>query len=974
MLLIAFFALIFANVMTAAEKYSITKQTDKSGREYSAVVDDPLKVRIYTLKNGMKVYLSVNKDEPRLQTYIAVKAGSTYDPKETTGLAHYLEHMMFKGTSKIATLDWQKESAMLNQISDLFEQHKNTTDTEKKKAIYAKIDSLSFLAAKLAVPSEYDKLVTSLGAKGTNAYTSNERTVYINDIPSNEFEKWLKLESERFSSLVLRLFHTELETVYEEFNMYQDQDWARVSETMQSALYKKHPYGTQTTIGKPEHLKNPSMVNIHNYFNAYYVPNNMAMCISGDIDPDEAITLIDKYFGSKPAGNPPKFNSPVEDPITEPIIREVFGPDMEAVNIAFRFNGFNTDHRKYVTLIDYLLNNSKAGLIDLNLVQKQRVQSAGCSPHFMIYYGQHEFDGRPREGQSLEDVKDLLLNEIEKVKRGEFDDWLLEACINDFRLGQMRAMESNRIAHTFVNYFANLSEWNEYLKFNDEMEKITKQDIVKFANEHYGNNYVVVYKRIGKDTTIVKVDKPKLTAIEVNRDAQSEFFKEFMGIKSGNLKPEFVDFDKAISREKLKSGIELATIKNPTNEIFNLYYVFDMGKYNDKILPLAVNYLPLLGTSKYSAENLQKEFFKLGISMGVSAGSERSYVYISGLQKNFIRGLELLEHVLAEVEPDPATYHSYVETILKDRADVKLNRNAILWSGMFNYGKYGQKNPFTDIIPEKELHSINPFDLADKIREINSYKHKIFYYGPASPKLIASALDNHHKTPTPLKDYPTAVKYAELPSEKPLVYFVDYDMVQVNILLLSKNKIFDKALMPDIRVFNEYFGSGLSSIVFQEIRESKALAYSAFSAFTTPNKPDESHYIYGFVGTQADKMKTATDALMELMNKMPRAEKQFNASKESIIKKIESERIIKSGIYWNYLSNLDKGIKNDIRKDIYEKVQKTNLDAFEKFFNQHVKGKNFTYLIIGKRADVDMNVLKQIGEVKEVTLEELFGY
>jgi len=261
---------------------------------YQSFENDPMHVRIYTLDNGLKVYISVNHDEPRIQTLIAVRAGSTYDPDDATGLAHYLEHMMFKGTSQIATVNWPEEQKLLQQISNLYEQHRNEKNEAKKKAIYHQIDSLSGVAAQYACPNEYDKMVSSIGATGTNAYTSDERTVYINDIPSNELEKWAFLESERFSQLVLRLFHTELETVFEEFNRGQDNDMTQLWQTLFKTAFKKHGYGTHTTIGRGEDLKNPSMVKIHEFFDKYYVPNNMAICLAGDLNPDEAIQVINK--------------------------------------------------------------------------------------------------------------------------------------------------------------------------------------------------------------------------------------------------------------------------------------------------------------------------------------------------------------------------------------------------------------------------------------------------------------------------------------------------------------------------------------------------------------------------------------------------------------------------------------------------------------------------------------------------------
>ena len=916
----------------------------------------------------------MNKDAPRVQTYIAVKAGSTYDPSETTGLAHYLEHMMFKGSDEIATVNWEEEKVLLETISDLYEQHKATDDPEEKKAIYRKIDSVSNVAAQFAAANEYDKMVSSIGASGTNAYTTHERTVYMNNVPSNELDKWMQLESERFSQLVLRLFHTELETVYEEFNMYQDYDWAKADETLLENLFPKHPYGQQTTIGKPEHLKNPSMVNIHNYHDTYYVPNNMAVCLSGDFDMEETIKMIDEHFGKlKPNDNLKENVLPKEDPITAPVIKEVLGPDEESLTFAYRFDGYNSTDRKYVTMIDYMLNNSKAGLIDLDLVQSQKVLSAGCNTTFLKDYGYHEFMGRPREGQTLEEVRDLILNEIEKIKKGEFEDWLPEAVVNNMKLSRMRSVESNSRAHTFAVNFTNESTWKDYLEFLNDLSMITKEEIVKFAKEHYKDNYVCVFKRTGKDENIVKVEKPEMTPVDINRELESEFFKNFKEIKTEEIQPVFVDFKKEISTKKL-GDIQYDYIKNKTNKLFSLYYVFDMGRDNMRELSLAFSYLKYLGTDKYTPEDIQKEFYKLGLNFGVSAEDNRSYVYFSGLEDNFEKGIELFEHLLANCKPDQAKYDDKVKDILKNRANNKLDKGSILWGGLYNYGKFGKFSPFTNKFTEEELINYDINKLTDLIHDVSSYKHKMFLYAQMDQDAAGKIIEKYHKVPGTLKDYPQPVKFPELNIDQNQVYFVNYDMVQTNIVMLTKDVPFDMTLMPQAKIFNEYFGGGLSSIVFQEIRESKALAYSAFAAYSQPDKKDKSYYTYGFVGTQPDKMKIATDALLELMNDMPKAEKQFNAAKESIIKKYQTSRLIKSSAYWTYLSNMDMGIDYDVRENIYNSVQKSTLDDLGRFFDDHIKDKKYTFLVIGNKKDIDFNVLGKLGPVKELTLEEIFGY
>ena len=304
------------------------EQMNKIENNYETAANDPLNARIYTLNNGLKVYLTAYADAPRVQTNIAIRAGSKNDPADATGLAHYLEHMLFKGTDIYGSLDFEKEAPMLDKIEALYEEYRtiDMDDTDNRERVWRQIDSVSGEAAKFAIANEYDKMVSGLGAKGTNAYTSNEKTVYINDIPSNQIEKWLKLEVERFRYPVFRLFHTELEAVYEEKNMSLDRDGSKMFEALFDGLFPTHQYGQQTTIGTIEHLKNPSLTEIRKYFNKYYVPNNMAICMSGDFDYDETIILINKYWGTFERKDDPTFEVIQEAPITAPVYSEVYGP------------------------------------------------------------------------------------------------------------------------------------------------------------------------------------------------------------------------------------------------------------------------------------------------------------------------------------------------------------------------------------------------------------------------------------------------------------------------------------------------------------------------------------------------------------------------------------------------------------------------------------------------------------------------
>ena len=251
-----------------------------SAYSYETVKGDPMQTRIYTLPNGLKVYLSVNKEKPRIQTYIAVRTGSRNDPAETTGLAHYLEHLMFKGTHTFGTSDYDKEKPYLDDIERRYEHYRTVTDPAVRRQLYHEIDSVSQIAARYFIPNEYDKLMSSIGANGTNAYTSNDVTCYVENIPSNEVDNWARIQGDRFQNMVIRGFHTELEAVYEEFNISLTNDTRKEFAAIGKMLFPTHPYGTQTTIGTQDHLKNPSITNIKNYFKHYYVPNNVAICMA----------------------------------------------------------------------------------------------------------------------------------------------------------------------------------------------------------------------------------------------------------------------------------------------------------------------------------------------------------------------------------------------------------------------------------------------------------------------------------------------------------------------------------------------------------------------------------------------------------------------------------------------------------------------------------------------------------------------
>lgn len=943
---------------------------------YETVEGDPLNARIYTLDNGLKVYMTVYKDAPRIQTYIAVASGSKNDPHDATGLAHYLEHMLFKGTDQFGSLDYEKEAPLIASIDSLYEVYRQTTEPKKRKHIYHIIDSISGVAAKYAIANEYDKMMAAIGAKGTNAYTWVEQTVYINDIPSNQLKKWLDIETERFRNPVFRLFHTELEAVYEEKNISLDDDNSKLWDAMLEGLFQQHTYGTQTTIGTIEHLKNPSLKEIRKFYEQNYVPNNMAICLSGDFDPDSTIAWINARFGQFEKKAEPEFIVPVEKPIEAPIVKEVFGPDAETLGIGFRTAGYSTKDAQMLEIVDKLLYNDRAGLIDLNLNQKQKVIDGWSYPLIMKDYSCHLLGANTKQGQSLEEVKDLLLEQLAKIKKGEFEDWLLEAVINNMKFEQTKGYENNNDrAHELVNSFVLGIPWNDYVKRIDQLSAITKQDVIEYANRTYkDNNYVVVYKRTGTDQNVQKVEKPEITPVEVNREEQSPFVKDILATEVPNIEPVFLDYKKDIEQTQLSAGTPLLYKKNEENQTFTMYYLLDMGKNHITELDLAIKYLPYLGTSKLSPEQLQQEFYKLACSYDVFSSDDQVYLKLSGLSDNYKKAVELFEQLLADAQPNEDALENLTADILKVRADAKLSKDNILWSGMYSYGVYGAKNPFTNVLSKEKLTLATPQMLVDLLKSLTKYEHRVLYYGSATTDDVKAVLNELHTAPAEFLALPAEKPFTEQATEQNTVYVVDYDMKQAEILMLSKNQAYNKSLAPQISIFNEYFGGGMSSVVFQDMRESKALAYGVFSAFQTPKKQNKSHYIMAYIGTQADKLPEAMKGMNDLLTDMPKAELSFNAAKTAVLQKIRTERITKDKVLWNYEAAKKLGLDYDIRKDIFEATPATTLATVDGFFNENIKGKKYNILVLGNKKNLDMETLKKYGPVKFLTLEELFGY
>lgn len=949
------------------------KEARSGGYTYKYVTHDPTNARFYTLRNGLTVILSPTNKEPRIQCYMAVKAGSKTDPATNTGLAHYLEHLLFKGTDKYGSLDWEKERKELDKIDDLYEQYNKTKDADQRKAIYKKIDSVSGVASKYAIANEYDKMMTSMGAQGTNAFTSFEKTVYTDDVPANALDKYITVQAERFRNPVLRIFHTELEAVYEEKNRTLDNDGRQVFETLFANLFKKHNYGLQTTIGTVEHLKNPSLREIRKYFKTYYVPNNMAIVLSGDFNPDEVIAKIDKVFSYMEYKDVPKYTFEKEDPITAPIVREVVGPDAESVSIAYRLPGNQEKDALLADLVGEILTNGEAGLIDLNLVKKQRLLGASAFNWALIDYGVLWLSGRPSQGQSLEQVKDLMLNEIENLKKGNFDDDLIPSIVNNIKKRIIQSTESySSRAYMLMNAFTDNLDWRDQVAYVSDLSKIKKQDVVAFANKYLGNNYVVVYKKQGQRTNVEKIEKPAITPVETNADKQSAFVKMVNDMPSTPVSPVFLDYNKDLQKSKLGKA-EVLYVQNKDNDLYRLRFRYKIGSLNDLKMPLAADYIEFLGTDKKSAEQISKEFYKIASSFRISVGEEYTTVTIEGLQENFEAAVKLYEDLVLNVKADNEALAALKARLTKSRTDAKANRATIM-QAMTSYALYGAKNKFNNRLSDAEIESVTAKELVDRVKNLNNVEQTVIYYGPSTLAELTTKLKPLHKVPATFAKVAPKKEFKQVEQTKNQVLFTDYEMVQAETRWIRNTNTYNPAENTVISVFNNYFGGGMGSLVFQTIRESKALAYSTYGFYVFPRKKADKYYMMAYVGAQADKFVEAVAAMNELLTTMPELPANLDLAKVQLKKEIQTERITQDDIIYDYIKAKDLGLNEDIRKTIYQNLDNISMKDIRTFHDTYLSKKPYTYVVLASEEKLSKEELQKIGEFRKLSLEELFGY
>ena len=680
--------------------------------------------------------------------------------------------------------------------------------------------------------------------------------------------------------------------------------------------------------------------------------------------------MVDKYFGELKYKELPKKEQIVEEPLAQIIEKTVKSPSAKRLHLAWRTDSYGTQEERLASVVAQILSNSgEAGLLDLNVNQNQKALRAVAYQSGLKQYGMFTMVIVPKEKQSLDKAKNLLLEQIDLMKKGDFPDWLISAIVNDLKLQKLKVLETaDGLASELYSAFINNRTWEQELNEISEYEKITKEDVVKFAQDFFKDNYVLIKKAKGTNGNLIRVDNPGITPVKINREAQSKFLTEILNEKSTDIQPEFINYQEEI-QEFLVKDKKVSFVKNRYNDIAQVHLIYNMGTDNDKELSLAIDVLQFLGTEKFLPYQLKEEFYKIGISYDFITNADNFRISLSGLEENVAKGLDLMKHWITSVKPEMEVYEGVVQLILESREVNKNDKNKIM-TALVQYAKFGEFSRFSDVISEERLSEIKVDELTDKIKNLIRFPYEIFFYGKDFDGFKKNAENYIEES---IFEIPEARNYPE-PETENNVYFIDYDMVQVEMCKVGRAGLVSVSNFGKINVFNEYFGRGLSSVVFQELRESKSLAYSAYVSYNNASEIGKHNYVVTYIGTQANKINLAIDAMDGLMQEMPKIELQFENAKNSALKQIATTRIKRTNIFFNYFNLRKLNIDSDVRKEVYSEIETLTINDLDRFYNSEIKPVKYNVVLIGKRENLNFEAVKGLGDLQELTLENIFGY
>ena len=987
-LFLLFFCIIFVSSLfgqnikiVSAKDNTLTKNKNVQLQKHNYKEHENLKM--LTLPNGMNVVLCEDHSKPQIWGAVCVHAGGKNDPADNTGMAHYLEHLMFKGTDQIGTLNWEKEKEFLDKITQLYDNLHDTKDEKVRNTILMEINKLSNEAVNYAIPNEVDVILSKMGGQGVNAFTSNDVTVYLNSFPSNQLEKWLMVYAERFRHPVFRLFQPELEAVYEEYNMYQDQPISVFMEDALAEAYGKHPYG-RPVIGYQEHLKNPQISAMQKFFNTYYHPNNMTLVLVGDLNITDIIPLLKSTIGKyHNECDPDALNMSMNTQRMKTLLNQKVEPfkghqvvtvsetPVKMGIIGFQTIGAQKTEEFYLDILsNFLNNNEETGLLD-KLTKDKKLLSANAFNYSMLENGIFAFFYVPKIiGQSHEDAESHIFAAIDSLKSGHFSDELFEAVKMSYLKEYLLNMETlDDKFQLILSMVTNNINPDAIYERENLIRKLTKDQIVKLANQYFTDDCLIFRSNIGTKAQ-EKLQKPNWKPIVAQNTEKSSKYAQMIESKSVEpIKPQSIDFEKDVQIIPIQENFTLYGSPNPYNDFFTMTIVYDYGNLNDRLFSTAVEYVEGQGTKNDDFDQFQLKMQGLGASMNMYSTDERLYISISGFEKELPKIMELCGEKLHHPGNDKKILQAMIED--KVGSDKMVKDDASEWGrALYNYALYGQNSPYLTRITTKELKKMNGDMLLESFSNALNFSGYVTYVGNVDAKKVAelvketvvnSELKKGERLIRPLKkhDQPTIFLASNGKFLQSNIYFYKIGETLPNI-----------EEQMDCQLYNEYMGGSMAGIIFQEIRELRSLGYSAYGAYQYDRLNRRPGYLIGYLGTQADKTVEGCEAMSELLDNFPKKEEKFELAKISCLRSAEADYVSARDIPGQVRSWQEQGFKEDPRLIRVNVLSNKQLDNLSSFYSKMLGHQPLVITIAGDKSRINLKELSKTYKIVELKYKD----
>ena len=915
----------------------------------------------YKLDNGLTVLLWEDHDAPDVTGYIAVRAGAVDEPAEYTGLAHYLEHMLFKGTQRIGALDWEAEKPIYDSIIALYDQYSETTDPKLRESLATQINEASMRQAEISSLEDFFVLLDLIGAEGVNAFTSYDLTAYHNSFPAAEMYRWLTIFSDRLIDPVFRTFQAELENVFEEYNMYANDPSSQAQEQLQKDVYKGCPY-ERDVIGLPEHLKNPRLSKLIEFYETWYVPNNMALIIVGDFDTEKTKPMIAETFGrlqpkelperpSYPevsfAGNPSKHYNLGYNPQVAWIYQGVKEGDPDQLALEF---------------VCALLYNGQIGLLDkVNTKGDVTVSYAYTDSRRntgrIIIEAIPYYDANQQMFENDKATKAIVMKELDKIKRGDIDDALI-ANVKRLYAQSYKVQEENTSAkiNSLLYAFVYNKPTDDIFVENERIQNLTKEEIVRIAKKYFDAPYMTI--SFDEDTKTPKpktLPKPNIKPVEPSHE-ETPYAKAFKQLPKEEIKRTFNDFND-VQVSTIAENVTLHYTPNTKNDVFTLSLRYGVGEHEMPLLPFAATLMDdagIMGSPATEGKDFKVQMAELGGAVSYSCNDSYFTISISGDDENLDKIMNLVNRQLLM----PYLEQKQLDNVKGNEFYTRYSRQkrtAVQKSALLQYALYGKKSAYLDEVKFIDVWNMDGVQVQRLVAQARTYALDVFYCGTVPvDKLVPELPLTEGMRPSNSPFIQDRLTY-----DKPTILFLPNSNVQqADLYFYINGRPYDIASDVTSDAFNQYMSGGFTGLIMYEIREKRSMAYTAYGVDATPSLPGKNCYFYGYVGTQSDKVADAISAYMDIITDMPKDSTNLEALRAALKQAGQTAKPSMRGKastfeYWQRL-----GYKEDPAKVNAEAIDNLTFDQIEKFYEENIKGKPITIILMGDPKKIDLKAIQ----------------